>query len=319
MKPIPPAAIPTLRVRSLRARSLQPASASLVVAATLAALALVGCGGAGDDSTDGTSATATGVATASENLPPPAEAADDPAEASPQLKAPYDPTRRPDRIVSPPTREALDLTSLLDSRTPPLVGQGSPDGGYYACHVDFNDSQAKETAMWGAWMDRIYMPWWQQCTMGRIDIRPTVYEHVHLNFLTLDVADCLTESPDGYPRRRVNGTCVPIDPKAEPRTDISTHTGSEVVLIRGYTTDTSQYQRARFDLVRLRVSGQNAVRICYQPVTQNHMKCFTTLFGPGYYDFSGLVTGVAKVHITGATANTFSVDDVRVTFGAALP
>ena len=61
------------------------------------------------------------------------------------------------------------------------------------------------------------------------------------------------------------------------------------------------------------------MRLCYQPVTQNHSKCFTKALAPGYYDFSGLVTDAVKVEVSGATDTTFSLDDIRVTFGAALP
>lgn len=317
-------------MRSLRALSdaahpvrgrIAPVPLTTIAAVAMLGLAsLPGCGDSSQAATDGTAVSTTLVVDDGRPAVPPAPEPSASAGPAIETKMPNDqvPYRDLDR-TDPSQRIGIDLSSYFDPRVPPLVSPGSADGGYYACHVDFNDSQAKVTAMWGAWMDRIYMPWWQSCTMGRIDVRPTVHEHVHLNFQTLDIVDCLLESPDGYPRRRVNGVCQKIDAASEPRTDISTHMGDERVLVRGYTTDTSQYQRARFDLIRLRVSGQQPVRLCYQPVTQNHSKCFTKALAPGYYDFSGLVTDAVKVEVSGATDTTFSLDDIRVTFGAALP
>ncbi len=290
-------------------------------------LLLAACGGGGDAGTADASAagaepkaapTSGAVQTARDDAHRHDSAPDLAQIGSPTLTTPRLPDAAPlgfsgNRTTSP---------VIGPAQPPSLVGTGGVRG--VTCEVDFNDSGAKLMTSFSAWFDQIYVPWFQTCSTGRIDIRPTLVSHVHLGFKDFDISDCVTESPDGKPMKRVDGVCQLVDIEFEPRTYVSTHFGTELLKVRAYTPDATQYQRTTFALQRIRIPGNEAVRLCYRGYTLDDVasggngpadpwNCFDSL-APGYYDLSHWISNAYEVSITGKTNNSFSIDDLRVVF-----
>lgn len=240
---------------------------------------------------------------------------------SANLKTPTPSISKPEQ--SP---KAMDLES---GRVSPSRGSSSYVGHqkpvYQAeCTVDFNDSVALSQTMANLWFDRIYVPWIQECQgAGYTDIRALVHSHFHVGFEDSDVEPC-PNNDQAYPSRIQNdGSCEFVDITSEPRTHLSTHTGSEWLHIRVYRD--SEY--IPFDLNRIRVVGQAPIRFCYKPEQESNSGWFVSNNGgdsspgtwlcwselsTGLWDLSDWVRNVTDVKITGATAASFSLDDIKL-------
>lgn len=205
-------------------------------------------------------------------------------------------------------------------------------GGYVSeCLVDFKDGDAVVAASFGLYFDRIYLPWFQQCGAGGwVDLRPLVYEHVHLGFASMHVVPCPI---DAFPSRiDDDGECDRVDLAVEQRTHVMSHDSGEFIQVRAlaYNSPLPDYTPLVFDLQSLRIIQTGAsLRVCYHKANQQLdgpwvtaepgggqpgiWMCWNRL-EPGHWDLSDWATGIDEVRITGAQGDygPASIDDLKI-------
>jgi len=152
--------------------------------------------------------------------------------------------------------------------------------------------------------------------------------HFHIGFADPDVLPC-NSHPQAYPSRiSGDGTCDFVDVATEPRTHATSHTGAEILRIIAEKADHTT--RAAFDLNRIRIPGNQPVRLCYKKRVDGPSGpweaagpgggsspgvwlCWNQL-DPGTWDLSDWVWDVMEVKVTGTpgVSVNFSVDDLYV-------
>jgi hypothetical protein len=191
------------------------------------------------------------------------------------------------------------------------------------CVMDFSDSAMLQLSGPSLWFDRVYLPWFQQCSgAGHVDFRPTVYSHYHLGFADPEVMPCVDQQ--AYPSRiDEDGTCHHVNIATEPRTHVTNHWSDETFRLRAMGVSGTSW--ASFDLNRFRVVGSGSVKLCYKksgsfsefeaagPSDSAPWLCWNEL-GQGTWDLSQYAWDLAEVKIQASPAGTgsFSVDDFHV-------
>ena len=192
------------------------------------------------------------------------------------------------------------------------------------CVVDFNNSAMLQLSEPSLWFDRVYLPWFQQCSSaGYVDFRTTVHSHFHLGFADPDVMPCNTHA-QAYPSRiDPDGTCNYVDVTTETRTHVSNHWSDEVFRLRAMGPSGTSW--TAFDLNRFRVVGSDPVKLCYKksgafaeyeaagPSNSAPWLCWNEL-GQGTWDLSQYAWDLAEVKIQASPAGNgiISVDDFHV-------
>jgi hypothetical protein len=100
------------------------------------------------------------------------------------------------------------------------------------CFVGFSDHDALNGVPDVAANTFAYSPFYRQnCDVANVQVEPTVYNHVHLNFEDTSI-DCVDTTVEGWPfGREVDGECVAVDDFADEDRILATHTGAGIVRI----------------------------------------------------------------------------------------
>lgn len=192
------------------------------------------------------------------------------------------------------------------------------------CEVNFNDPFALSLFPDAAVSTFAYAPFWNQvCNVDRsVYIRPYNINHFHLSYESPTCLD-LDSGQLGEPQE--DGTCVPFaDPTLEPRF-LSTMLHNDVIELLVLNDDS---EPEPFDFKRIRITGNDPVRVCYKPVQEVTGPWITSetngLTEPGVWacwnnmatgywnvaDWAGNVTAVRLMAPEGVV--NFSVDDIRI-------
>ena len=197
----------------------------------------------------------------------------------------------------------------------------SPSRAPGDCEVDFNDPAALSLLDNAAEHTFATDPWWnQQCDIdNNVFIRPYNIDHFHLNF---ENATCYDVGLSGELQN--DGSCkIFSDPEQQPRV-LHTMLANDVIEL---IVNDSNGNQVLFDFKRIRIAGNNPVRVCYKPEHESDGPWITQAIDEltepglwacwnnmttGYWDVSEWAGNVTAVRLIGEGIPNFMVDDIRI-------